>query len=48
MEPIYIPILLGAIFVIAIGVSYLMQIGTLSMREWKLKISKNLSEDSKG
>jgi hypothetical protein len=33
MEPIFIPILLGAIFVIALGVSYLMQIGQKTLAE---------------
>jgi len=42
MEPIYIPILLGAIFGVAIGTSYLMQIGTLSTKEWNQKIKDNL------
>lgn len=42
MEPIYIPILLGAIFGVTVGVSYLMQIGTLSTKEWNQKITNNL------
>jgi hypothetical protein len=42
MEPIYIPILLGAIFGIAIGTSYLMQIGTLSTKEWNQKMTDNI------